>query len=108
LRAFKDRVPFEPQRLEEERAKDKRVIITVSLSLEEYSWLKDDMKVLRQLKDSTALKQGWKIGRNVIHDNKTGLALRTVLGNTVRNEKIGVSVYEPDYLPNVTQKRGDV
>jgi len=100
---FKDQKPFYPIRDEEERAKDKRKIFTVSLSLEEYEQLKIDMKVLRQPKDSTTLKQLWKIGSNVLHDQKTGLAIRTILGNTERNARIGITVYEPGNTANVTQ-----
>lgn len=104
---FKDVRPFEPKRLEEERAKDTRTIFTVSMSLEEYESLKLDMKVLKQPKDSTALKQLWKIGRNVLHDQKTGLALRTILDNINKNKRVGITVYEPigvDTIANVTPK----
>ena len=104
---FKDRTPFYSTRDEEERAKDKRKIFTVSMSLQEYEELKSDMKVLKQPKDSTALKQLWKIGRNVLHDTKTGLSLRTVLDNIERNAKVGISMYEPEIVPIVTPKSED-
>ena len=101
---FKDKIPFQSERFEEERSKDKRKILTVSLSLEEYAALQVDMKVLKQAKDSTALKQLWKVGRNVLHDGKTGLVLRTVVDNIVKNKRIGITVYESEKPSNVTQK----
>jgi hypothetical protein len=80
--------------------------MTISLSLEEYSALQEDMKVLKQPKDSTALKQLWKVGRNVLHDQKTGFIIRTILGNVIKNARVGITMYEGGSTANVTQKNG--
>jgi hypothetical protein len=103
---FKDKTPFYSTRLEEERLKDKRIVMTVSLNDQETQDLRLDMRVLRQPKDSTALKQLWKIGRSVLHDQKMGAALRTVLGNVERNDRTGALLPEPGSDANVTQKNG--
>lgn len=103
--------PFYNTRFEEERAEDKRKVYTVSLNLEEQALLVEDMRVLRQAKDSTALKQLWKVGRAVLHDQKTGQILRAILDNTKKNKRVGIESVEP-LLPtsnaNVTQKREDL
>lgn len=104
---FKKKVAFQPERLQEEMDKDNRKVFTISLNLEEYKALQEDMLVLRQPKDSTAIKQLWKVGRNVLHDQKTGLALQTILGNVERNAKSGITVYESKIDPNVTQKNDE-
>jgi len=101
-------VPFVRYKLEEEKAEEKRKIFTISLNLEEYKQLQEDMKELKQPKDSTCIKQLWKIGRIVLHDNQTGLILKTILGNSIRNERIGISEVEPTPLANVTQKTEQV
>ena len=103
--------PFQPKRLEEERAKDTRKIMTISLDPQEYQALQADMVVLKQVKDSTALKQLWKIGRNVLHDQKTGLAIRTILDNISKNKRMGITMYEPktnDLVTNVTPKNDNL
>jgi len=106
---FKDERAFYPTRLQEERDKDRRKVITLSLNLSEQAELIEDMRVLRQGKDSTALKQLWQVGRAVLHDKKMGAVLRAVLGNSRKNERVGISDVEPllPSLPtNVTQKEG--
>lgn len=96
--------PFVPYRLDEEKAQDKRKIFTLSLNLGEYRQLQEDMRVLGQPKDSTCLKQLWQLGRNVLHDNQTGLLIRTILGNDTRNKRIGIVDVEAEMSANVTQK----
>jgi len=96
--------PFEVQRLEEERSKDNRKIFTVSLNLEEYAQLIEDMKILKQPKESTALKQLWQVGRNVLHGPEMGLLLRSVLKNDTNNRRVGIMDAETEISANVTQK----
>lgn len=96
--------PFTSQRLEEERATDQRKIFTISLNLEEYRQLQEDMRTLKQSKDGTALKQLWQLGRNVLHDGQTGLLIRTILGNDTRNKRIGINDVETEINAKVTQK----
>lgn len=104
---FEDQGPFYAKRTEEERAEDKRKVFTISLNLEEQADLLKDMEVLRQVKDSTALKQLWKVGRAVLHDQKTGQILRAILDNDRKNKRIGIQDVRaelPTPSANVTQK----
>jgi len=82
--------PFQPQKLEEERAKKKGKIFTIRLNAEELKLLKADMKLLKQVKPSTTVKILWAVGRNVLHDEKTGLIYRVLLDNLRRNERLGI------------------
>jgi hypothetical protein len=63
---------------------------TVRLNLEEQAWLKEDMKFLKQEKDSTALKQLAMIGHFVIHEDLTGKILKVVLENKRKNDRLGI------------------
>ena len=87
---FKDKTPFYRTRYDEERESDKGKIFTIRLNELEKKQLKEDMKLLKQVKPSTTLKQLWKVGRTVLHNNQTGSIIRIVLGNVVRNERIGI------------------
>lgn len=83
---------FVPYKDEAERPKARTV--NVYLNEEEARQLEIDMRLLRQAKDSTALKQLWQVGRNMAHDNKTGLILRTVMKNVELNQRTGVVLRE--------------
>jgi len=99
---FKDSKPFSVQRDQSERVKDKGKVFTIRLNEAERKQLRDDMKVLRQVKPSTTLKQLWQVGRNVLHDKKTGVVLQIILGNYRRNEKIGLIDTNSESELNVT------
>ena len=94
LPKFKDKRPFYRTKLDEEKATEKGKIFTIRLNDEEIKQLKADMKLLRQVKPSTTIKQLWRVGRTVLHDDKTGSIIRIVLGNFRRNERTGI--VEPD------------
>lgn len=96
--------PFYPTRLEEEKAGDQRKIFTLSLNLDEYAQLQEDKRVLEQAKDSTAIKQLWQLGRNVLHDQQTGLIIRSILRNRKNNRRAGIMDIESELPANVTQK----
>lgn len=102
-----EKYPFQPYRLEEERVNDKRKVYTISLNLEEQAQLIEDMKVLQQAKEGTALKLLWKVGREVLHDSKTGRIINLIFDNQRKNKRMGVLDVTPE-LPslsaNVTQK----
>ena len=104
---FADKTPFYSTRTEEERADDKRKVFTISLNQEEQAMLLEDMKALKQIKDSTALKQLWKVGRIVLHSQETGQIIDVVFENLRKNERIGiqdVKAFLPNPIANVTQK----
>jgi len=63
---FKDSKPFEPQRLEEERALDKSWPITVRINEREKAMINRIRALLDIEGDSKALKKAAEIGLNVI------------------------------------------
>jgi len=75
---------------EEERQKKKSKIFTVRLNEQELIDIKEDMKVLQQVKPSTTLKILWAVGRNVLHDEKTGKIYKVLLDNLRKNERMGI------------------
>ena len=85
-----ERVPFVPYRDEEEREKDKSKIFTVRLNEEEQRRLKASKLLLRQPKDSTALKMLADIGYNVLQDRLTNEILQVVFKNKDKNERMGI------------------
>lgn len=86
---------FEPQRLEEERAKDKRTVMSVSLNQEEQAMLEECKQLLEESKDSSALKQMFIIGYQfVIHDPATRAVLAQLFKNKARNEREGIPDFE--------------
>jgi hypothetical protein len=108
---FDDDRPFYSTRTEEERSEDKRKVFTISLNAEEQAMLIEDMRSLKQAKDSTALKQLWKIGRIVLHSQKQQEINDVIFENLRKNERIGISDINgvlPTPPANVTQKRRDL
>ena len=85
---------FVPTRLEEERAKDKRENVSISMNKQDRLDLDRDKKVLEQTKDSTAIKQLIEIARIVLHDDKTGKIAQVIMGNRRRNKRLGVVDFE--------------
>jgi hypothetical protein len=85
--------PFVPQKLEEERDKD-AVVLTIRLNKEELALLQEDMRLLEQPKQSTAIKQLMGLGRNVLHDNLMGSFFRIIFANKRRNQRQGIVDYE--------------
>jgi len=72
---------------EEEQGSD---IFTVRLNKDDREILNNAKLLLRQQKDSTALKQLARLGSIVLHDQKTTLILNTILNNERRNKRIGI------------------
>lgn len=108
---YKDKQAFYSTRSEEERSGDKRRVLTLSLNVEEYNLLVEDMRLLEQSKDSTALKQLWKVGRAVLHDPETGLIIRSIFHNLRKNKRMGIQNVEaelPTSYANVTQKNDEM
>lgn len=59
--------PFTSYRLDDEKAEDKSKVIPVRMNLKEMAMLKDVMTDLNTDNPSTALKKGFFVGHNVIH-----------------------------------------
>ena len=100
-----DQKPFTQQRTQEEREGDKRFILKVSMNNEEELMLKKDMEDLQQVKDSTAMKQLWKIGRNVLHGTPEGTTVKAILANLRRNSRIGILDANTEMTANVATKK---
>jgi ERCC4-related helicase len=83
--------PFIRTRLEEEERPDS---FTIRLNKEEREQLNNDKRLLRQPKDSTAIKQLASIGSKVIHDPKMAELLDIVIENTRKNKRIGINEVE--------------
>ena len=88
--------PFEPQLLEEERAKarEKRETFTVSINPEERKSLDEAKQILKQPKDSTAIKQLAEIGAIVLHDEKMRLIIGSIFKNKYNNKRSGIPGFE--------------
>lgn len=81
--------PFEPQKLEEDREKQK-LVFTVKLNKEERELLDRCKSIIEQPKDSTALKQLAWIGAKVLHEEKIGFILATSFKNRGKNKRLGI------------------
>ena len=84
--------PFRKYHLDEE-GKDQDTF-TLRLNKEERVQLDRDKKAIQQKKDSTAIKQLWKIASIVIHDQKMRQIIDTIQGNKRRNERAGIVEFE--------------
>lgn len=73
---------------DEEKSNDN---FTVRLNKDDREMLNKAKLLMRQQKDSTALKQLARLGSIVLHDQKTMLILDTILNNERRNKRIGIN-----------------
>lgn len=85
--------PFTPQKLEEERNKDEK-ILTIRLNKDELRQLQEDMRILEQPKEGTAIKLLMGLGSNLIHDGLMGNVLAVVFKNKRKNRRLGIVEYE--------------
>lgn len=88
-----EKEPFKTYILDEDK-EETGEIISLRLSKEERQLLDSDKQIIEQLKDSTAIKQLWKVGSKVIHDTKTKEILSIILGNERRNKRLGVAEFD--------------
>ena len=89
------RPEFTATRTEEERKKDKGMILTVRLNEQELLLLKEVKKAIEQPKDSTTLKTLFYIGCfDVLHDKKTSYILETLFKNKRNNHRTGIQEIE--------------
>lgn len=79
-----ERKPFESTRLEEERAKDKRKVLSISLNSDESESVFYLMQVFDTKDMGKALKLGAEIGKNVIQ----GLKFETLLNRFFINKNL--------------------
>jgi len=96
--------PFESYTLEEDKKFEKFETISMKLNKDERQDLEIDKKALQQDKDSTAIKQMWKIARYVLHDSEMGYISRLLYNNVRRNVRIGINEVEANLNANVKQK----
>lgn len=79
--------PFYITKLDEERALEKDLIFSVKLNEDEQDLLKKCKKLMRQSKNSTALKDLAKIGAKVLLDEKTSFIIDTLFINKQKNKR---------------------
>ena len=85
---------FTPQRLAEDKEKDKSITFTVRANEEELEKIEWVMNFLQEEQKSKAFKQCFEIGFNVLHEQKI-LALREALfKNVINNGRKGISIVE--------------
>jgi len=94
---YSDTPPFTPQRLQEERDKDKSKVVPVRLNKEQLARLEADAKFIEQEKISTALKTLAEIGSIVLHDPLMGTVVKTLFKNKQLNKRTGIVEVEPDF-----------
>jgi hypothetical protein len=91
---------FYRTRTDEERSKDVSKVYTVRFNGKERAEVAECMRLLRQPKRSTAIKQLMKIGiQSVLHDQKTRALLGIVGNNDRRNDKLGIVNTEMEMKP---------
>lgn len=88
--------PFVPYKLEEERekAKEKGETFTIWISAEERKWLDKYKRLIRQPKDSTAIKQLAKVGAYLIGSQSTAYLIDTLFKNERKNKRQGIQEIE--------------
>jgi hypothetical protein len=64
--SFKDHVPFESKRLEEDKADDKSLVMSIRINEQERLMIEQARKLLNVESDTKALKMIAEIGLNVI------------------------------------------
>lgn len=79
------------------REEENKDIFTIRLVEEDKKWFEDAKRMIQQPKNSTALKQLAKLGYVfVLHDQKVKDLLVTVIENTRKNKRIGITESEYD------------
>jgi hypothetical protein len=87
--------PFTSKRTDEDKAKDKSVVMTIRMNREDLALLKEVKNAIEQPKDSTALKTLFRIGAfDVLHDQKTRFILDTMFKNKRNNERTGIAEFD--------------
>ncbi len=81
--------PFRNYKLVQEK-KDSGETFTVWISAKERKWLNTQKRLLRQPKDSTAIKQLAKIGADLLGNPSQTRIIDTVFKNKSKNKRNGV------------------
>ena len=89
-----EKVPFQPYKDEEERAKDKGKVFAIRLNEEELLNLKAAQNILQQEKESTTIKQLVMFGLYVLHDRSTSYILKVLGDNLRKNKRLGIERVE--------------
>lgn len=83
--------PFRRYKLEGESRRD---IFTCSMNKQDREMLNKAKLLMKQPKDSTALKQLAWLGSYVLHEHLTGKAIELIIENKRRAERIGITEFE--------------
>jgi len=90
--------PFEPRRLEEERAKDRGRTMGVWFSNEELKQLEELAIWFHQPKESTTVKHCVELVRTILEGGDQIATFRSILFNNVRkNRRQGIEELDPKF-----------
>ena len=89
-----EKQPFRNYTLDEDKQEKGYIVLTLKLNLEEQAQLIKDKKIIEQTKSGTAIKQLWKIGSKVLHDQKMIQIIETIIGNRRKNKRGNVADFE--------------
>lgn len=78
-------------RMNEEKPSDH---ITLKINPEERAHIERMKKIIRQPKDSTAIKQLMFIGSEVVLSKETYAILEVLFNNTRKNKRLGITEFE--------------
>lgn len=80
---------FRSYTLDEDKDTDV-IVISLKLNKEEQEILKSSQQIIEQKKDGTAIKQLFKLGAKVVHEEKTKYILDTIFGNKRKNKRSNI------------------
>lgn len=86
--------PFVNYTLDEDKQNKGFIVISMKLNIDEQAQLIKDKQKIHQAKDGTAIKQLWKIGSKVVHDEKMAEYINILIGNKRKNKRVGVADFE--------------
>lgn len=86
--------PFVPYRTENERSKDKRQVVPVSINNDEMQLFEACKPLLQQHKVSTLIKQLATIGARYIQRQETKALLEFVQANKRKNKRTGLEHFD--------------
>jgi len=89
-----EKEPFRSYTLDEDKEEAGAKVLAVRLNKNELTRLQEDMKLIQQPKDSTALKTLAELGSIVIHDEKIALIMATMFKNKRNNKRVGIAEFE--------------
>lgn len=89
-----EKKPFRAYTLDEDKKPQKYEVISLKLNIQERKELDYDKNIIKQTKNSTAIKQLAAIGSKVIRDEKMREILDIIFNNLRKNKRLGINEFE--------------